>query len=205
MDSTNSSAYTDRLSKVQGATWKRYAPNPYRSWLRRQNLGFTLDVGCGLGRSLGYLDGNGVGVDHNPEFVAECRARGYTAFTPQDFHDSQYAAPDSFDALICMHVIEHLESGQAAEILASYLPSVRPGGRVVLATPQERGWASDPTHTVFVDGDALADLASELGLTVTPWRSFPLPRWGGKLFIYNEFQLIARVPDQGSGSGSESS
>jgi 2-polyprenyl-3-methyl-5-hydroxy-6-metoxy-1,4-benzoquinol methylase len=195
MESTNSAAYTRRLARVQGAAWKRYAPNPYRTWLRRLDLGFTLDVGCGLGRSLGYLDGNGVGVDHNAEFVAECRNRGLIAFTPEEFQVSRYGRPGLFDALICMHVLEHLEPGQAEELLATYLPAVRPGGRVVLATPQERGWDSDPTHTMHVDGDDLVELATGLGLTSPGWSSFPLPRWAGKLFIYNEFQLVATVPE----------
>jgi hypothetical protein len=133
-------------------------------------------------------------VDHNPEFVAECRDRGLVAFTPEEFQQSRYSAPAVFDAMICMHVLEHLEPGQGQELLATYLPTVRPGGRVVLATPQERGWDSDPTHTLHVDGDDLVGLAKELGLTSSGWKSFPLPAWAGKLFIYNEFQLVAEVP-----------
>lgn len=198
MDNTNSSEYARRLARVQGAAWKRYAPNPYRGWLRRLELGFTLDVGCGLGRSLGYLDGNGVGVDHNGEFVAQCRSRGLVAFTPEEFQGSRYAAPATFDSLICMHVLEHLQPGEGKELLATYLPTVRPGGRIVLATPQERGWDSDPTHTLHVDGDDLVALARGLGLTASRWRSFPLPRWAGKLFIYNEFQLVAGIPANAS-------
>jgi hypothetical protein len=38
------------------------------------------DVGCGLGRNLGHLDGNGVGVDHNAESVAIAQSRGLRAF-----------------------------------------------------------------------------------------------------------------------------
>lgn len=201
MDNTNSSEYTRRLARVQGARWKRYVPNPYRTWLRGLHLGFTLDVGCGLGRSLRYLDGNGVGVDHNAEFVAECRKRGLTAFTPEQFRGSAYAAPATFDSMICMHVLEHLQPGQGRELLATYLPTVRPGGRIVLATPQERGWNSDPTHTLRVDGDDLSDLARGLGLITSSWTSFPLPRWAGKLFIYNEFQLVATIPTNESSNG----
>lgn len=190
---TASSAYTQRLSQLQSARWKSLVPNPYRWWLRRLDLGFVLDIGCGLGRSLKYLDGSGVGIDHNEEFVQACLDDGLRAFTPEGFRGSEFDRAGRFDAMIVMHVLEHLQEGQADQMLASYLPLVRPGGRVVLVTPQERGYASDPTHTIFVDGDALVDLCRRHGLDVDRWRSFPFPRWAGKGWIYNEFSVVARV------------
>ena len=57
--------------------------------------------------------------------------------------------------------------------------------------PQERGYASDPTHVRFATGDDLVALAREVGLDPQPWFSFPFPRWAGKPFIYNEFCLLA--------------
>jgi 2-polyprenyl-3-methyl-5-hydroxy-6-metoxy-1,4-benzoquinol methylase len=198
---TRSKEYTKRLRRVQGAAWKRHAPNPYRTWLRRQGLGFTLDVGCGLGRSLLYLDGNGVGIDHNEDFVDICRQRGLTAFTPTDFQGSDFARPARFDSLICMHVLEHLPPGQAQPLLEAYLPYVRPRGKVVVVTPQELGYRSDRTHTQFVDGIELEHLARGLGLEFSGWASFPLPTWAGRAFIYNEFHLVARVPAAGTPVG----
>jgi len=194
---TASSGYTRRLSRVQSARWKAFVPNPYRWWLRRLDLGFVLDVGCGLGRSLKYLHGNGVGIDHNPDFVSSCRGDGLRAFTPDEFEGSRFDQPGKFDALIMMHVLEHLEAGQSDEILSRYLPMVRPAGRVVLVTPQERGFASDPTHTVFVDGDELVALVRRHGLEADRWRSFPLPRSAGGWWIYNEFSVVASVPERG--------
>lgn len=169
-------------------------PNPYRRWLRRQRLGLVLDVGAGLGRSLTYLDGHGVGVDHNADFVAACRDKGLVAFTPEEFTASAYNRPETFDAMIMMHVLEHLDPGQDDAILNTYLPTVRGGGSVVLVTPQERGFASDPTHTVFVTGDDLVALCRRHSLEVGGWSSFPLPRWAGRAFVYNEFTCVARVP-----------
>lgn len=191
---TTSSSYARRLRRIQSARWKALMPNPYRWWLRRLDLGFVLDVGCGLGRSLKYLDGNGVGIDHNPEFVASCRLAGLRAFTPDEFAQTPFNQPESFDSLIMLHVLEHLDEGQGDEILGKYLPLIRPSGRVVLVTPQERGFASDPTHTFFVDGDDLVALAQRNGLVVDGWRSFPLPRRAGGLWIYNEFSVVAEVP-----------
>lgn len=191
---TQSDDYAKRLSGIQDAGWKRFVPNPYRWWLRKQNLGFVLDVGCGLGRGLKFLDGSGVGVDHNAAFIEACNRDGLTAFTGPDFLESEYAVASRFDSLMLMHVLEHLDEGQADEIFETYLPFVRSGGSVVCVTPQERGFASDPTHTNFVDDVKIAALMQRHGLTVEVARSFPLPRALGKVFIYNEFTVRGSKP-----------
>jgi SAM-dependent methyltransferase len=191
---TATAAYADRLDEQQSARWKRFAPNPYRWFLRHEHLGFTLDVGCGIGRGLAYLRGHGVGVDHNPEAVRRCRQRGFVAFTPHEFEASSYAEPDRFDALLCAHVLEHLPPEQSPALLRAYLPAIRPGGRVLLITPQERGFASDPTHVTYLDDTALARVCTDLGLLVRTTRSFPLPRWAGRRFVYNEFMVGASKP-----------
>ncbi|HKA02919.1 MAG TPA: class I SAM-dependent methyltransferase [Acidimicrobiales bacterium] len=191
---TQSSEYAQLLTEMQGARWKRYAPNPYRWYVRSRRLGFTLDVGCGIGRGLGYLGGNGVGVDHNPDSVRVCRERGFVAFEPDDFLASEYARPGRFDALMSAHVIEHLTPDDATEMMTTYLPYVRTGGQIVLITPQERGFATMPTHVTFTDAEALAMLCTEAGLLVRRRRSFPLPRGAGRWFTYNEFIVEATVP-----------
>jgi hypothetical protein len=75
-----------------------------------------------------------------------------------------------------------------------YLRFLRPGGRLILITPQEAGYASDATHLTFLDLDALAALARGLGLEVERRYSFPFPRSAGRAFRYNEFVLVARKP-----------
>lgn len=194
---TSDREYTERLQTLQRARWKHLVPDPYRWWLRRLDLGHVLDVGCGLGRSLHFLDGHGVGVDHNADSIAACRAAGLTAYTTDEFPGSPADRPGAYDALLMLHVLEHLQPGEADALLSSYLPYVRPGGRVVLITPQERGFASDPTHTAFVDGDDLVALVRRHGLAVDRWRSFPFPRRAGSVWIYNEFTVVASVPMQG--------
>jgi SAM-dependent methyltransferase len=191
---TQSSEYAQLLTEMQGARWKRYAPNPYRWFVRSRRLGFTLDVGCGIGRGLGYLGGKGVGVDHNPDSVRICRERGFVAFEPDDFLASDYARPGRFDALMSAHVIEHVTPDDAADMLTTYLPFVRTGGQIVLITPQERGFATMPTHITFTDAAALATLCTDAGLLVRRQRSFPLPRAAGRWFTYNEFVVEATVP-----------
>ena len=66
---------------------------------------------------------------------------------------------------------------------------------VCLITPQERGFRSDGTHVQFVDFERLTDVANELGLRVERSYSFPLPRFAGRSFTYNEFIFLAHTAD----------
>ncbi|MFC5766770.1 class I SAM-dependent methyltransferase [Actinacidiphila bryophytorum] len=190
MSDTASPDYTARLLA------RRLLPTqaPYRWNLRRLRLGRVLDVGCGVGRNLRHCAPGSVGVDHNAHSVAAARARGLTAYTPEEFAATD-SAPGSFDSLLCAHVLEHLDAAKAAALLATYLPYVRPGGRAVLITPQEAGFASDATHVRFVGFAELEEEARAAGLQVRRAYSFPLPRAAGRLFRHNEFVLVGAAPE----------
>ena len=189
--STRDDSYAERLAAREGVWWKRLldVQAPYRWNLRRQHLGRTLDIGCGLGRNLITLSRDSVGVDHNEAAIRECHRRGLNAYTDADWLGGAARREGTFDALLLAHVVEHLED--PAALLQRYLGSLRMHGRVFMICPQERGYATDPTHVRFTDGDYLMGLARESGLEPEPWFSFPFPRWAGKLFTYNEFCVSA--------------
>ncbi len=191
-DSTQAAGYAQRLSDLQGARWKRVldVQRPYRRHLRRMRLGRTLDVGCGIGRNLEHLEGSGVGVDHNAEAVATCRARGFDSYTTEEFPTS-VASGRAFNALLFSHVLEHMTRADAVTLVHTFLPYVERPGTVVFVTPQERGYASDATHMEFMDLDVLAEIADRCGLAVERSESFPFPRLFGKVFTYNEFVVVA--------------
>lgn len=193
--------YTERLTRLEQARWKRLldVQRPYRWNLRRLRLGRVLDVGCGIGRNLLNLS-DGVGVDHNPKSIATARARGLTAYTPAEFATSADAAPGAYDSMLLAHVLEHVDGDVGDALVREYLPYLRPGGKVVLITPQESGFRSDDTHVRFVDVAGLAEHAARLGLTVERSYSFPLPRPAGRVFRYNEFVLVARYAGDRGGS-----
>jgi len=189
--------YARRLQTLSGARWKRVldVQAPYRAHLRRLHLGRTLDVGCGTGRNLAALDPGSVGVDHNPHSVEIACKAGLPAVTIEQFlADADLSRPAGFDSMLVAHVVEHLLPGEARDVLASYLPMIRPAGRVVMITPQERGYASDSTHVTFTDLAALDVLARDLGLVPERSYSFPFPRFVGRVFTYNEFVQVSRTP-----------
>ncbi|MGH3715041.1 MAG: class I SAM-dependent methyltransferase [Micromonosporaceae bacterium] len=193
---TAGAEYAERLRRLEGVWWKRLlnVQAPYRWNLRRLSLGRTLDVGCGIGRNLINLGPDSVGVDHNPDSIAIARERGLRAYTVEEFLSSEYAKPDAFDAIVCAHVVEHMPEQDARKVVGMYLPYLKSGGRVLFITPQEKGYASDHTHVRFCGFDEVGALARDLGLTVQKQYSFPLGRWAGKAFTYNEFNVLAGKP-----------
>lgn len=200
---TDSEEYCARLERLENQSWKRWlgVQVPYRWNIRRVTRapggrpGFVLDVGCGLGRNLVHLGGHGVGIDHNPHAVARARARGVEAFTPEEFERSDHADGQPFDVLLLAHVLEHLDEQQGVTLVRRFSRYVRPGGRLVIITPQEAGQRSDPTHVRFVDFEAAARMAAAAGFRVVSFASFPLPRVLGRVFPYNEFVVRAERLD----------
>lgn len=195
---TETADYAARLERLETVWWKRWldVQRPYRWHLRSRRLGFVLDVGCGRGRNLLHLGGAGagVGVDHNPDLVAAARARGLRVYLPSDFRASPDGQTGRFDALLFSHVLEHMTWDEGRALLAEYLPHLGPAGRVLLITPQEAGYRSDPTHVTFTDFDALDRMVRACGLHPARRYSFPFPRTVGRLFKHNEFVVEARRP-----------
>ncbi|HEY6328039.1 MAG TPA: class I SAM-dependent methyltransferase [Blastocatellia bacterium] len=189
VESTEQPEYTERLLRPE-STWKRFLPVqvPYRWNLRRLSTGLTLDLGCGIGRNLAHLDGNGVGVDHNTASIAVARARGLNAFTPEDFLRSKFNRPGTFDSLLAAHVLEHMTEAEAVSLVMRHANLVKTPGRLVVITPQELGFKSDPTHVRFMGFPEIQAVAVACGFSkVVREYSFPLPRTFGRLFMHNEF------------------
>jgi len=186
--------YANRLIRLQTPRWKRWLGfQRLHAWhLRRLDPGFTLDLGCGIGRNLLHV--RGVGVDVNEHCVRAARERGLDAFTPGEFQNSEHHRSGGFDTLLVAHVVEHMTEDQAAALVREYEPFVRPGGQLLLMAPQEAGFTSDPTHVQFMDFARLSRIAERTGFQPARRLSFPLPRLAGRWFKYNEFALVSRKP-----------
>jgi 2-polyprenyl-3-methyl-5-hydroxy-6-metoxy-1,4-benzoquinol methylase len=160
------------------------------------NLKKTIDIGCGIGRILAWLDEDSIGVDHNPSSVEVCLSRNLKAVTSEKFQEITRANEidlESFDNLLLAHVLEHLEAREQIEIIKYYLPFLKKNGGVFIVTPQEAGYASDPTHAMFTDFERVREILKELNFEVSSQKSFPFPRAFGRYFKYNEFHTYARL------------
>lgn len=192
-DPTARPEYAQRLIARSGQAGKRllHVQAPYQVHVRRICRGRVLDVGTGIGRNLVSLGDQSVGVDHNAVSVDVARSRGLKAYLPADFTTSPDGILAGYDTLLFAHVLEHMPGEQAQALLAAYLPYLRPGGRTIVICPQERGYASDPTHMRFLDFGGIAEICRGAGLLVRQQYSFPLPRLTGRVFAHNEFVVLA--------------
>jgi SAM-dependent methyltransferase len=193
MLSTKEIQYTQNLINKQYVWWKKLldVQRPYRWNLRRLKLGYVLDVGCGIGRNLLHINGNGVGVDHNSYSVDVAKSIGLNAFTDDAFKASEFNQIESFDSLLLSHVAEHMTESEVIELLKFYLPLLKSKGKLVIITPQEKGYNSDPTHIQFMNFETLQRITEKLNLNFIKKYSFPFPRIIGLFFKYNEFVFVA--------------
>jgi 2-polyprenyl-3-methyl-5-hydroxy-6-metoxy-1,4-benzoquinol methylase len=124
----------------------------------------VLDVGCGAGVFADRLAAAGcevVGVDANAAAVAYARrtfARPGLRFQLGLLDELDLPA-GAFDAATCLEVVEHVHPPQVAALLADLRRLVRPGGRVLVTTPNYRGtwpaieWLADrAATTAHMDG-----------------------------------------------------
>ena len=110
----------------------------------------------------------------------------------------EYNRPARFDAILLSHVAEHMTEDQVVALLQEYEALMRPDGKLILISPQEAGFRSDPTHVHLMDFAALRRISARLGFHAERAYSFPFPRWVGTLFTYNEFVVVSRKPPTAS-------
>lgn len=192
---TNDLSYSKKLVVESFIWWKKIfnVQAPYRWNLRRLKPGFTLDIGCGIGRNLAHLDGNGIGIDRNPYSIEIAKSRGFKACTVSEFDRSLWNKPGTFDSILVSHVLEHLDEKSGGKLLKNYLPLLKERGKVIIITPQEAGFHSDATHKEFMDFTKIHRLLQNVGLKILRSYSFPFPRFLGYIFKDNEFVVVGTL------------
>jgi 2-polyprenyl-3-methyl-5-hydroxy-6-metoxy-1,4-benzoquinol methylase len=102
----------------------------------------VLDVGCSSGylaRPLAAAGARVVGIELDPAAAAEARDVCAEVVVGDVETLELPWEPASFDAVVCGDVVEHLRDPGAA--LSRLRPLLRPGGRLVVATPNVANWA----------------------------------------------------------------
>lgn len=196
MKDTKESSYTEHLEKsTTGYRSFIDVQWPYRKHLEKLNLKQVLDIGCGIGRNLDNLKKigtPGIGVDHNAHSIEVARKRGFEAYSIDEFKQKFRPDQKSFSSILVAHVLEHMTSQEAVELLQFYLPYLKEDGQVIIITPQEAGYRSDPTHREFLDIEKTRDIIEQAGLAYVDGYSFPFPRFFGRFFPYNEFVSLGK-------------
>jgi 2-polyprenyl-3-methyl-5-hydroxy-6-metoxy-1,4-benzoquinol methylase len=102
----------------------------------------VLDVGCSSGylaRPLAERENTIVGLELDPRAARLARAYCENVFVGDVETMALPLEPASFDVVLCGDVVEHLRDPVAA--LARLRPYLRPGGQLVLSTPNVANWA----------------------------------------------------------------
>jgi SAM-dependent methyltransferase len=98
-----------------------------------------LDVGCGAGHFLYFLDHAGyknyLGIDISPEQVAFCRDNVTDNVEIVDAFEFLKLKPDHFDVIFSNNFIEHLDAEQLLRFIRLVHLSMKRGGQAILRTP----------------------------------------------------------------------
>ena len=196
----------------------RYTPSPevkgFFSWLNGEHrLAYSwvprnvrvLDIGCGFGESLGYhrargCDVYGVEADENIGRVAE--KFGFKVHV--GLFDLKQYEPDFFDYVTMDQVIEHM--ADPLETMRGIAKVLKPGGTVILSTPNANGWGAKffgqrwinwhaPYHRQFFSLKSMTAAAEQAGMVIEGARTITSSEW----LFYQWIHLFTR-PAMGSPS-----
>ena len=101
--------------------------------------GAVLDIGCGIsGQAKMFCEYRYVGADINTTRLGYgARTNPWARYTSQDVTNLGFAA-HAFEAVLCLEVMEHLPPGERPALAQELLRVLRPGGLLVLTTPDGR-------------------------------------------------------------------
>lgn len=146
----------------------------------------ALDLGSGRGEWCALLKNRGwlcTGVENNPTMIAEAENKGFLSVDTDALHFVKSAKNESYLVVTAFHLLEHLESGYALELLEEIYRILKPGGLLIVETPNPENLAVatwsfhlDPTHVRPIPPPLMAYYAELAG-----FRTNRILRLNGKL------------------------
>lgn len=101
----------------------------------------VLDLGCGLGGFVKLLCENGhdaYGVDSDPQCIAAAQRHNLPVVETDVVEHLRTLPPASLDAIFSAHLVEHMPYPAVLETVQLAHRALRPGGRLLLVTPNPR-------------------------------------------------------------------
>lgn len=162
---------------------------------QRQNQSFYLpffkdcqrvaDVGCGDGDFVELLRERGsdaFGVDNDPIAIQHLRERQIPAVEADVVTYLKSVEPSSLDGIFSAHLVEHLPYQAVYELIYHAHCALKPGGRIVLTTPNARALVSHLEmywlhfgHVAFYHPRLLCFFLHRVGFQNETWGENPAP------------------------------
>ena len=179
---------------------------------------FIVDLGCGNGGLVSWLHSQGFinagGVDVSKEQIELGKRLRIRHLVCRDIFDFLKKQPESFDTIFIRDVLGHFSKPEVLEILELIYTSLRPGGRIVVKTPNAESPLSgrlrygDFTHDVSFTSSSLRQVLKVCGFQKTKVFRVPPAVHGFVSFTRNilwvciEFFIkLYRLIEAGSGEG----
>jgi cyclopropane fatty-acyl-phospholipid synthase-like methyltransferase len=133
----------------------------YLEWLPKDRHSRVIDVGCGAGHCLYFLQKEGFdnseGLDTSQEMVNQCQAQGLSKVRLGGWREFLSIQPETYGTIIANDFLEHLTKEEILEFLDMVLIALQPGGRLILKVPN--------AYTIFGSRDAYIDFTHQLSFT----------------------------------------
>lgn len=120
-----------------------------------------LDIGCGMGHFLNFLEIEGyknyLGVDLSEENIEFCKKNKFNVKRANIFYQLKNTS-ETYDVIVMNDIIEHLEKPEILNLLKLILERLNPGGRLIIKAPN----ASNP---IMASSSRYSDFTHELLFT----------------------------------------
>ena len=148
-----------------------------------------LDLGCGIGGTIHYLNLNGfknvTGIDKSEDQLAVCRKFVSKKVILADAVDYLKASTGNYGCIIALDLIEHLSKLLIPEFCNALFEALIPGGSIILKTPN--------MASLFAARSRYLDFTHEVGFTEESIRQILVTAGFQHIAAYNSFVGRKRI------------
>ena len=125
----------------------------YSEFLPKEKKAAILDVGCGMGHFVSYMQSRGfenvTGVDRSAEQVECCLAAGLPVVKIDDVFEYLQSRSNSFDLIMMSDVLEHFDKNEVLQVLEDLKNALTANGVLVLRVPNMSSIYG--LHNLYID------------------------------------------------------
>ena len=177
--------------------WKYY----FEKLLPSDKSAKILDIGCGNGSFVHFLNETGYklsgGIDLSAEQISQGYSMGITNITCADLHTFLKDKTEVYDCIIARDVMEHLTRQEIFDALTVIQKSLCPGGCFIMQSPNGQGifhtslLYGDFTHETAFTESSLNQICKNTGFTtVSCYPTGPVPKGFISSIRYMLWQMV---------------